>query len=51
MLTICFCLALRLIRSLRAPFQAKSADMALTRTGLELKSTVEQLREQVQNVE
>ena len=30
---------------------AKAADMALTRTGLELKSTVEQLREQVQNVE
>lgn len=30
---------------------AKSADMTLTQTGLELKSTVEQLREQVQNVE
>ena len=30
---------------------AKSVDMTLTQTGLELKSSVEQLREQVQNVE
>jgi uncharacterized protein (TIGR00255 family) len=30
---------------------AKSVDMTLTQTGLEMKSTVEQLREQVQNVE
>lgn len=30
---------------------AKSADVALTRIGLELKASVEQLREQVQNVE
>lgn len=30
---------------------AKSADMALTRVGLEMKSLVDQIREQVQNVE
>ena len=30
---------------------AKASDMALTRIGLDLKSTVEQLREQVQNIE
>lgn len=30
---------------------SKSADAALTRTGLELKNTIDQLREQVQNIE
>ena len=30
---------------------SKSADLALTETGLELKSAIEQLREQVQNIE
>lgn len=30
---------------------SKSADVALTRTGLELKNTIDQLREQVQNIE
>ena len=30
---------------------SKSADLALTETGLELKSVIEQLREQVQNIE
>lgn len=30
---------------------SKSADVALTRIGLDLKSTVEQLREQIQNIE
>jgi uncharacterized protein (TIGR00255 family) len=30
---------------------AKSPDVELTRTGLELKSRIDQLREQVQNIE
>jgi uncharacterized protein (TIGR00255 family) len=30
---------------------SKSADAALTRIGLELKNTIDQLREQVQNIE
>ena len=30
---------------------SKSASMALTATGLKLKATIEQLREQVQNIE
>ena len=30
---------------------SKSSDKALTRTGLELKNTIDQLREQVQNIE
>jgi uncharacterized protein (TIGR00255 family) len=30
---------------------SKSADVALTRVGLDLKATIDQLREQVQNVE
>jgi uncharacterized protein (TIGR00255 family) len=30
---------------------SKSTDVALTRIGLDLKATIEQLREQVQNVE
>ena len=30
---------------------SKSASVALTATGLELKATIEQLREQVQNIE
>ena len=33
------------------PLCSKSADAALTRTGLELKNTIDQLREQVQNIE
>lgn len=30
---------------------SKSADVALTRVGLDLKAVIEQLREQVQNLE
>jgi uncharacterized protein (TIGR00255 family) len=30
---------------------SKSADLGLTRTGLDLKAAIEQLREQVQNIE
>ena len=30
---------------------SKSASVALTNTGLKLKATIEQLREQVQNIE
>jgi uncharacterized protein (TIGR00255 family) len=30
---------------------AKSSDVALTRIGLDLKATIDQLREQVQNIE